>query len=161
MRALRRLKGVSILVGGISLGLVAGLAGVGAQIQAVGDAAGIRGCQEAADRASEYGAIYGVIRGETTTIDAIVRWQEQRHPISGIHSRLRNLSGTAAAVVCLYSGRFVTPVPQTTTGDEETPPHDVLRVILLPDGSIRLDSAGYRGRMTPETPGEMEAQGGS
>lgn len=117
----------------------------------IGDTAAIAAC-EAAIPALEYGEVSGLARAESTTTQAVADWQEQRYEpdVSGLVSPLRGVP-LGPAIVCLYRGQFVTPTAPMADGSRAAP-HNVLRVLVV-GRQILLDSAGYEGRMDPETPG--------
>lgn len=103
-------------------------------------------CRGILDRASEYGSSVELVRAQLSTAGAVARWQEERHApdVSGIVSPLRNRDPAEPVAICLFSGTFVTPHPPGL------PDHDLLRLLVLADGSVVLDSAGYRGGIDRE-----------
>jgi hypothetical protein len=148
--------GSSILIGAVSIGVVASLAG---QVRAApelpkGDPTAVAKCESIMPIASGYGTITAVLRGETSTAAAVVQWQEHRGRL-GIVSPFRSLAARTTVTVCLLTGEFVTPVgPPDLTGRQKTP-HNVIRLLVLSSNEILLDSAGYRGGMAPETPTDL------
>ena len=120
----------------------------------LGSSEAVADCMAATPIAAGYGNITRVIRAETNRAGAVADWQELRHApaITGIVSPLRAEEASAQVTVCLYLGSFATPVGPPKADGSARPSHDVLRLLVLDDGRWLLDSAGYQGRMTPETP---------
>jgi len=114
--------------------------------QARGDAT----CRSVLDKASEYGSSVEFFRAQQSTAGAVARWQEERHApeVTGLVSPLRGRDPAEPVTICLFSGSFVTPHPPGL------PDHDMLRLLVLADGSVVLDSAGYRGVIDREAPAE-------
>jgi hypothetical protein len=114
--------------------------------QARGDAT----CRSVLDKASEYGSSVEFFRAQQSTAGAVARWQEERHApeVTGLVSPLRGRDPGESVTICLFSGSFVTPHPPGL------PDHDMLRLLVLADGSVVLDSAGYRGVIDREAPAE-------
>lgn len=108
-------------------------------------------CQGVLGEASKYGSSVEFLDAQATSAGAVARWQEQRHApdVSGLVSPLRMRDPTESVVVCLFSGTFVTPHPP------ELPPHNILRLLVLADGSVLLDSAGYQGTIDREAPSDQ------
>jgi hypothetical protein len=106
----------------------------------------------------EYGQVDELVRAETSSVQDVALWQEMRHApdIEGIVSPLRSMQSSAVVTVCLFSGTFVTPVGPPAPDGSVPPPHDRLRLLVSADGSVRLDAAGYRGRLAPETPSDWK-----
>lgn len=160
---LRTASSVSLIAAGLALGGSIGLASK-ALAGPAGSEAAVAVCQAMSKQASEYGSGVGLIRAEQSTAVGVADWQEHRYEklkngaaVSGIVSRLRDKAASAPVTVCLFSGQFVTPVGPPNPDGSAKPPHDVLRLLVLADGSIVLDSAGYSGgSMDPETPRDWE-----
>ena len=130
---------------------------VGASSQSVAEDV----CLSAQADASGYGRIDSVVRAETADADAIASWQEARlGALIKWVSPLRSIAPREAWTVCLYRGQFVTPTAPSKDGFPALP-HDTLRVLVADDGEVLLDSAGYAGRMDPETPHDWLVSGGS
>jgi hypothetical protein len=113
-------------------------------------------CQEAlSGAAGEYAEDMAVYRAEESTVALVASWQEQRLMNSGIRivSTLRVRSALDPVAVCLYTGTFVTPV------GPGVPRHDLLTLLVFPNGEIVLDSAGHLGRASKaETPSDLFGQ---
>lgn len=120
----------------------------------VGDASALAAC-DASAKNSDYGAISGVIRGETATLAQVAQWQEQRNisVIGDTSSPLRAQGNPSETiVVCVFRGEFVTPTGPPALDGTVRPPHDVLTLLLMPDGSTVFDSAGYEKGSGVDTP---------
>lgn len=115
-------------------------------------------CAAALSAASEYGPITDIARAERDTSQIVAHWQERRHAeaISGLVSPLRTLPPTSEVTICLYRGEFVTPTGPPNPDGSPKRPHNLLRLLVLDDGSLMFDSAGYEGRMGPEVPSDFE-----
>jgi hypothetical protein len=111
-------------------------------------------CDVALADAARYGRIDGVTRSEMADVAAIARWQETRLEDLNWTSPLRDISPTRKWAVCLYRGLFVTPTGPAPDGSP-MPPHDMLRVLVTETGEVILESAGYVGHMSPETPADL------
>lgn len=165
-RSMGRLRTVSV-VGLVALGLaLGGLAGLASRAFAgpSGSAEAIDACDRVSDRVAEYGTGIALYRAEATTVQAVVAWQEQRYEnlkdapaVAGLRSPIRNAPAAGTVTVCLYSGTFVTPVGPPNEQGVPKPRHNLLRLLVFPNGEIVLDSAGYAGRMQPETPGDWSS----
>ena len=117
----------------------------------VGTQESIGVCDQFLSDAEGYGTITSIARAETSKVSDVVAWQEHRHEpeVAGVQSPLRDRSD-GEATVCMYRGQFVTPTaPQADGGRAQA--HNVLRLIIV-DGEAIFDSAGYEGRMGPDTP---------
>lgn len=147
MRSQTRLRwAIALLIlGGVSL-VLAATTFAGLTQSAKADST----CKAVLGEASEYGSSVEFFRAQSSTAGAVTRWQEQRHApdISGLVSPLRPRDPAEPVTVCLFSGTFVTPHPA------ELPAHNMLRLLVLGDGSVVLDSAGYRGVIDREAPSE-------
>ncbi len=137
---------------GVAAGILASIA-YGAVVAPVtaGTGAAIGVCDQFLSAAEEYGAITSVARAETSTVSDVIDWQEHRHEpeILDVQSSLRGRSN-GDATVCIYRGQFVTPTaPQANGGRAQA--HNMLRLIIV-NGEAIFDSAGYEGRMGPDTP---------
>ncbi len=109
-------------------------------------------CERAIAIASGYGQIDEIVRAESTEITTIAAWQEARvASLIEWESPLRSFPPSGRRTVCLYRGQFVTPTGPSVDGTPN-PPHNNLRVVVSETGEVTLDSAGYAGRMDPETP---------
>lgn len=113
-------------------------------------------CQRVAvGPAAGYGPIASIRRAETDTVGSIAQWQEEELlPDIIFRSPLRDVDQGLKWTVCVYSGRFSTPTAPDADGSPP-PPHDTLRVLVTNTGELILDSAGYAGKMDPETPQDM------
>jgi len=137
---------------GLAIGALASIAYTAAAAPpTVGTGEAISVCDQHLAAAAEYGAIASVALAETSPLSEIVAWQEQRHEpeIKGVVSPLRGRSN-GDATVCMYRGKFVTPTAPSADGSRAEA-HDVLRLIIVGDEAL-FDSAGYEGRMGPDTP---------
>ena len=150
----------------VSLGLVtAGVLGLTGAVWAgpAGSANAIATCQRALNEAG-FGDGVSVVRGEESTAAEVAAWQEQRHAkpakgiaVAGLVSPLRERDPAQLVTVCLYAGEFVTPLGPPNLDGSAKPPHTRLRLLVSPDGSVLLDSAGYDdGSLSPETPRDWE-----
>jgi hypothetical protein len=112
-------------------------------------------CNEHAEAAADYGEISSLARAETSSVEKVVAWQEQRHSpeVRGVVSPLRG-QPDGEATICMYRGSFVTPTAPLAEGGR-APAHDMLRLIIR-NGEVIFDSAGYEGRMAPDTPSDFE-----
>lgn len=143
--------GLSIAAG-VAVGMTSSVAVSALSSQTtVGTAQAIDVCEQFKDEAAEYGEITSVALGETSTVSAVIEWQEQRHApdIGDIRSPLRDRD-EEEATICMYRGLFVMPTAPLGDG-ERAPQHTVLRLVIVGDEAI-LDSAGYEDRMAPDTP---------
>lgn len=156
--------------GAIALGLLIGIAAVASSVSGasmpkvqnmVSNEPTREVCESILSLASEYGTITRILRGDSDSAETVADWQERRHEseVSGLVSPLRTLDPKAQVFTCLYSGTFVTPSGPPDEKGNPPPPHDVLRLLVLPDGAVVLDSAGYQGRMAPELPKELTSTG--
>lgn len=116
-------------------------------------------CSKALPRAQDAGTNVSLVRAESDSTKDVVAWQEGRSRLfSGLVSPLRYRPENEVVTVCLFSGSFVTPVGPPAEDGTVPPPHNLLRLLVLQDGSTVLDAAGYAGRLQPETPQDWEAQ---
>lgn len=100
----------------------------------------------------QFGPIDAIERAESDDVATIVAWQEAKiATMLTWTSPLREIDQASVWTVCLYHGQFSTPTTPSLDGTP-TPPHDTIRVLVSGAGQITLDSAGYAGRMAPETP---------
>lgn len=112
-------------------------------------------CQGATPAAEVYGPIDHVIRAEASDVQKVVAWQEGRWAeIVQLISPLRGLPPTTPVTVCLYRGDFVAPAGPPGPDGTSPPPRNALRLLVLEDGSVTLDSFGWDGGMAPETPSD-------
>lgn len=112
-------------------------------------------CDSAIPTAEAYGPIAHVIRAEASNVQEVVAWQEGRFAeIVQLVSPLRGVPATTAVTICLYRGDFVAPAGPPEPKGEAPPPRNALRLLLLADGSVFLDSFGWDGQMAPETPSD-------
>jgi hypothetical protein len=145
-----------LAVGGAFIAILAvmGAAAVSAASPAgTGDEAALAVCNATIPAASAYGSVTAVVRGETSNAALVANWQERRHPDrAGIVSAFRAAAPDSTVTVCLYSGKFVTPVGPPNPDGTPKPQHTLLRVLVSADFGVTLDAAGYPGRLSPETP---------
>jgi hypothetical protein len=137
---------------GVTAGLLASLAyGAVVTPATIGARDAVSVCDQFSSAAAEYGEITSIARAEASTVSDVIAWQEHRHEpeIAGIRSPLRDKS-SGDATICMYRGSFVTPTAPLPDGGRAEA-HNVLRLIIV-DGEVIFDSAGYEGRMQPETP---------
>ncbi len=107
------------------------------------------------------------MRAELDKADKVADWQEHRYdelPDSGVarglRSNLRDIAPDDTVAVCIYSGTFVTPVGPPALDGMTKPPHDMLRLLVLADGTVTVDAAGYsKSGMKPETPDDWRPAG--
>ena len=121
--------------------------------------------------ADEYGRVDKSERAEDSTAGDVRDWQENRFGPDGPHptSQFRSKPDNARVVICIYYGEFNTPTgprPMIPNPDGKTyregaekPKHTELRVTVDESGHAELDSAGYVGRMAPETPADFKRDG--
>lgn len=148
----RRYSWVASVAAGVATGILASIVYTAAAAPAtVGTQEAVSVCDESLTAAAEYGAITSVARAETSRVSDVIAWQEHRHEpeISGVLSPLRGRSD-GDATVCMYRGQFVTPTAPLPDGGRAEA-HNILRLVIV-DGDAVFDSAGYEGRMGPDTP---------
>jgi hypothetical protein len=146
-RGRRSLRSILVILGlAAAAVVVASTTLAGLTDQARADAT----CRGVVDKASEYGSSVEFFRAQPSTAGAVARWQEERHApeVTGLVSPLRARDPGELVTICLFSGTFVTPHPPGL------PDHDMLRLLVMADGSVILDSAGYRGVIDREAPAE-------
>lgn len=69
-------------------------------------------------------------------------------------SPMRAVPSDVEVTVCIYRGAFVAPAgPPGPDGNSE--PRNAMRLLVMDDGSVVLDSFGYAGRMAPDTPRDL------
>lgn len=118
-------------------------------------------CEEVPATAEEYGSISGIWRAEESTAGDVADWQEGRHAdIAGLVSGLREAALSSAVTVCVFRGEFVTPTGGPGLDGLPKPAHNVLTLLVLADGEVVLDSAGYEDLITNVTPSEWRANSG-
>ncbi len=133
------------LLAGVSILLTATMLAERTQV-----AKAVSTCEDVLEQVWGPGTSVHLFRAEERTAGAVARWQEQRHApqISGLVSPLRSRDASEPVMVCLYSGRFSTPHPPGL------PDHNMLRLLVLADGGILFDSAGYQGVIDLESPSQ-------
>lgn len=155
MRDVLRWLRVALIAGAAIIGAVIMFSSVGANSGPIGDSAGVQTCQSTISAASEYGTVTRLLRAETSNARAVAYWQEHRG--RGGNSSFRSMQPTSRVTVCLFSGEFTVPMGPPPPNGSPLPPADVLRLLIRDDGQVVLDSAGYHGHMSPETPSDLGA----
>jgi hypothetical protein len=150
-----RWVGVALTAGAAVVGAVALFGTAGANTGPIGDPAGVQTCQSIISTASQYGTVTRLIRAETSNASAVAYWQEHRG--RGGASSFRSMQAASKVTVCLFSGEFTVPMGPPPPNGSPLPPADVLRLLVLDNGQVLLDSAGYHGHMSPETPSDIGA----
>jgi hypothetical protein len=136
---------------GVAGGILASTVYTAAAPATVGTREAVGVCDQHLSAAAEYGAVTSIALAEISRVSDVVAWQEHRHEpeISGVVSPLRGRSD-GDATVCMYRGQFVTPTaPRPDGGRADS--HNILRLVIVDDETV-FDSAGYEGRMAPDTP---------
>lgn len=114
------------------------------------------GCASAGLKAAQsYGDAVSLISGSRSSAGAVAVWQEAQGRRDGVEfvSQLRStLRSDAAVDVCQYSGTFHTPLAPPGPGEQERPLPNVLRLLVLDNGDVILDAAGYAGNIELDLP---------
>jgi hypothetical protein len=135
----------AVIVGAVVIGLL--LVSRISAARAVGTPDDVATCQNTVAAAASFAfSDVSVYRAEAATVELVAQWQELRDLQYGITyvSRLRERPATQGVTVCLYSGEFM-------INRAKVPP-DLLRLLVFDNGETEVDSTGYKGRMSPETP---------
>lgn len=95
-----------------------------------------------------------LIAGRHSSTGEVAAWQEARNLKAGakVASQLRSFVPATPVDVCQYRGTFGVPIPPPLPGATEMPLPDVLQVIVLADGSVAIDQAGYSDLNPPTLP---------
>lgn len=122
------------------------------------DQAALEQCAGILPIARDFGRGVEVARGELSSVGDVVDWQRTRHEEVDTFGDglLSGRSRSTAAAVCLFTGSFDTPTGPIMSNESIRPSHTLLRLIVLSDGEVVFDAAGYvdGNALWPQTPGD-------